>query len=181
MSFWSNIEQKISASIGESFCLKNHLNIAGGDINQAMRLEGVVAENKAISFFIKLNQKHMLDMFEAEAAGLEEIKKAQVIQVPHVVCSGVAENQSYLVLENLALGGGVSGSASLFGQQLALMHKVTSEQFGWSRNNTIGSTKQVNDRRANWIDFWRDQRLGFQLDLAKKMEQVDLYAKKVRR
>ncbi len=40
--------------------------------------------------------------------------------------------------------------------------------YGWHRNNTIGSTEQVNTRSANWIDFLRDHRIGFQLNLASR-------------
>jgi protein-ribulosamine 3-kinase len=38
--------------------------------------------------------------------------------------------------------------------------------FGWQRDNVIGSTRQANQRGDNWIDFWCDARLGFQLRLA---------------
>jgi len=106
---WLKIGQKISSSVGEYFQLKKQSAIGGGDINQAYRIDGVIEENnqnKAVSFFIKLNQKSQLDMFAAEAAGLQEIEKAQAIRVPHVICSGVEKNQSYLVLENLSLVAG---------------------------------------------------------------------------
>lgn len=171
MPDWSKIEQKISASIGKHFQLKNQSAIGGGDINQAYRIDGVIEENsqnKAVSFFIKLNQKSQLDMFAAEAAGLQEIEKAQTIRVPHVICSGVNKNQSYLVLENLSLVAGGAGSAKRLGQQLAWTHKTTSQQFGWSRDNTIGSTPQINTQTDKWVDFWREHRLGFQLNLAKQ-------------
>lgn len=171
MSIWDKIEQEISASIGQSFQLKTHVGISGGDINQANRVEGVIESNneeKAIHFFIKFNQKNRLAMFEAEATGLQEIEQSQTIRVPHVICSGIEGNQSFLILENLALGKGSSNSSIRLGQQLALMHKTTSQQFGWSRDNTIGSTKQSNTQTASWINFWREHRLSFQLDLAKQ-------------
>ncbi|MFA7388288.1 MAG: fructosamine kinase family protein, partial [Thiohalobacteraceae bacterium] len=50
--------------------------------------------------------------------------------------------------------------------QLAAMHRTTRTQFGWYRDNTIGSTPQINTPDSDWISFWRDRRLGFQLDLA---------------
>ena len=171
MSIWDVVEKKISSATGQSFQLKKHVAIGGGSINQASRIEGVFTadgENKASSFFIKFNEKNRLDMFAAEAAGLEEIEKAQAICVPHVICSGVVENQSYLVLENLALSSGVMDSATQLGQQLAAMHKTSVKQFGWFRDNTIGSTRQINQQTNNWIDFWREFRLGFQLELAKQ-------------
>lgn len=166
MSIWDSIEQQISASIGRTFQLQNHAAVLGGDINQAKRIEGI-AEGQALSFFIKINQKNRLSMFEAEAAGLQEIQASQTIQVPRVICSGVVKNQSYLILENLALGHASADSASLLGQQLALMHKTTHQQFGWRCENTIGTTQQVNTLTASWPEFWRQYRLGFQLELAK--------------
>lgn len=171
MSFWDSIEQQISASIGQRFQLEKHASVLGGDINQANRIEGNV-EGEAVSFFIKLNQKNRLAMFEAEAAGLEEIERSQSIYVPHVICTGTDANQSYIILENLALGRlghlghGAENSAALLGQQLAQMHQVTANQFGWMQDNTIGSTRQVNTQTDSWLDFWREYRLGFQLELA---------------
>ncbi len=57
-------------------------------------------------------------------------------------------------------------SAERAGRQLAALHRVSQARFGWYRDNTIGSTPQSNTETASWIDFWRDQRLGFQLELA---------------
>ena len=168
MSIWNNIEQKISESTDQSFKLKNYVAITGGDINQAYRVEGLIDENKAVSFFIKMNHKSQLDMFEAEAAGLKEIEKSAAIHVPHVICSGETNSNSYLVLENLSLSGGQGDAATRLGQQLANMHKKTSDQYGWSRDNTIGSTRQVNTYKKHWIEFWHEYRLGFQLKLAKQ-------------
>ena len=169
MPDWSNIEHKISTSVGRPFLIKNQSGIGGGDTNQAYRIDGVFTdEDEPASFFIKLNQASRLAMFEAEAEGLQEIEKAQAIHVPHVICSGVEGNQSFLVLEQLSLASGITDSAKQLGQQLALMHKCSSSSFGWHRDNTIGSTKQINTQKENWIDFWREQRLGFQLNLAKQ-------------
>ena len=166
---WSKIERSISASIGKSFQLKKQSTVAGGDINQAYQISGLIDNGDTqVSFFIKLNQKSLLKMFEAEAAGLQEIKKSHTIQVPRMICSGIAENQSYLVLDNLSFAGGHSHSAEQLGQQLAAMHKQTTPEFGWSRNNTIGSTQQINTQTESWIDFWRDSRLGYQFELAKQ-------------
>ena len=165
---WSKIEQNISLSIGKAFKLQKQTGVAGGDINQAYRISGLIDGNESVSYFIKLNQKGLLEMFEAEAAGLEEIESSQTIQVPKVICSGTDDSKSYLVLENLSFTAGCSGSAEKLGQQLAAMHQQTAQQFGWSRNNTIGSTPQINNQTENWLDFLRDSRFGYQLELAKQ-------------
>lgn len=175
MPFWEKIEQKISDSLTQSFELKKQFGISGGSINKTCKIEGLIKGGEVdqpASFFIKINHKNRLDMFEAEAAGLNEIKKAQVIYVPSVVCSGIEGEQSYLILEALSIAGGKADSASRLGKQLANLHKNTAKQFGWKQNNTIGATQQINTQQdkgtENWIKFWREQRLGFQFELAKQ-------------
>ncbi|MGB8408842.1 MAG: fructosamine kinase family protein, partial [Gallionella sp.] len=39
-------------------------------------------------------------------------------------------------------------------------------RFGFDHDNFIGTTPQPNGWKNNWIDFWRENRLGFQLRLA---------------
>ena len=163
---WDNIAEQISQALNRDFQLKKHASVFGGDINQANRIEGVL-DGVTQRYFIKTNQKALLGMFEAEAAGLKEMAESQTIRVPEVICSGVAENKSFLILEDLEFGSGNSDSAAELGRQLADMHKTTNAQFGWWRDNTIGSTKQVNEYEGNWLDFWRKHRLGFQLELAR--------------
>jgi fructosamine-3-kinase len=43
---------------------------------------------------------------------------------------------------------------------------VCADQFGWHRDNTIGSTPQPNRRNRDWAQFWAGQRLDFQLRMA---------------
>lgn len=50
--------------------------------------------------------------------------------------------------------------------QLAALHAQPQPYFGWHRDNWIGATPQLNERSDDWIEFWRDRRMGFQLDLA---------------
>lgn len=108
-------------------------------------------------------------MFEAEAAGLREIAHTQTIRAPEPVCWGTADGAAYLVQEYLDLRGSNSpASVEKLGLKIAQMHRVTARtgHYGWQINNTIGSTPQINTRADNWLAFWREQRLGFQLQLA---------------
>ena len=159
MSEYDNIAAKISETTGNEFVITGERHAGGGCINDAVVLTGGKA-----SYFVKMNQAQMLHMFEAEAEGLAEINSAHAIRAPLPVVSGVDGDRSFLVLEYISLGG--TGSAAEFGQKMARMHRHTASQFGWHRDNTIGSTPQPNQRRDNWIDFWGEQRLGYQLDLA---------------
>ena len=52
------------------------------------------------------------------------------------------------------------------GRQLAALHAQPRTGFGWRRDNAIGAIPQPNAYGDDWIEFWREQRLGFQLNLA---------------
>lgn len=177
---WIKLTEKISNLLEKDFELQNHSAVGGGCINQACRIDGIVRNNKdqAVSLFIKFNQQNRLLMFEAEAAGLLELKQAGTIRIPQVFGSGIIGQQSFLLLENLQLAGAQSASAKQLGQQLAKMHQYTSQQFGWSRNNTIGATEQINQHNNHWLDFWSEHRLGYQLELAKQNGATNTLYKK---
>jgi fructosamine-3-kinase len=97
---------------------------------------------------------------------LREILASGTLLAPGPVCSGRADGQAYLVLDYLDLGG--RGSDAELGRQLAAMHRVSQERFGWWRDNSIGATHQSNASHEDWPTFWRDRRLGFQLALARR-------------
>jgi len=134
--------------------------VGGGSINSALRFRG-----RERSYFVKLNAASAVAMFEAEAQGLQELAGSAAVRVPEVICYGVIEARSYLICEWLELGAAGQRSAGMLGRQLADMHRHTRPVFGWLRDNTIGSTPQCNLESADWIAFWREQRLGFQLKL----------------
>jgi len=159
MSLWPAISQHISAATGESFNIEKQRDVAGGCINQTTKLS-----DGQRSFFVKTNHISHGDMFEVEALALEEMASSNTVKVPQPVCYGDNGSHCYLVLEYLHMNG--SANQAEFAQQFAAMHKTTQDQFGWHRNNTIGSTLQINQPHDNWIEFWRTRRLGFQLELA---------------
>ncbi len=161
MSLWQNIEKQISEALEQSISLSRPDAVAGGCINQAYR---VYSDGQ--KFFIKVNDASSLSMFEAEAEGLDEIGRAKELSIPSPVCCGVVEEQAFLVMDDLQLGG--SGDDSALGEGLAAMHRMTADTFGWHRANTIGSTPQINTQGSSWLSFWRDHRLGYQLKLARQ-------------
>jgi protein-ribulosamine 3-kinase len=155
------IAQRIAEVTSRPYEIAESRSIGGGCINQAMKIS-----DGSLGYFVKINQASLLPMFEAEAAALDELATSNAVRVPRSVCLGVAGSQCFLVLEYLDLSG--SANMVLLGQQLAVMHQNSWQQYGWWRNNVIGSTPQINDMTADWIRFWRQHRLGFQLDLAAK-------------
>lgn len=163
MTAASKISRHISQVTGVPFENVRQRSVGGGCINTTY----VLSDDRR-QFFVKTNQAALLDMFEAEFAGLNEITQSDTIKAPHPVCFGEDGSQAYLVMEYLPTGGGDSQSALKLGQNLAAMHRVTQKDYGWFRDNTIGSTPQINQPSDDWVSFWRDRRLAFQLELAAK-------------
>ncbi len=161
MSVWPLISARIGAATGEPFSSETARSVGGGCINSAYLLE-----DHSTQYFVKTNRTSSLDMFEAEAEGLVELARARAVRVPQPVCTGTAEDIAYLVLEYLPLASGTKDSAASFGRQLAELHRTSATHFGWFRDNTIGSTLQINTQNDSWVEFWREQRLGYQLSLA---------------
>ncbi len=161
MKTWQIIAEHIAQVTGEAFDPVEPRHVGGGCINTAVRL--MDAER---AYFVKLNQASLLDMFEAESDGLEAMAGTGTIRVPKPLCTGLTGDQAYLVMEYIDMGSAGRESSQSAGRQLAEMHRDSWDSFGWHRDNTIGSTHQPNTPSQDWIAFFREQRLGFQLRLA---------------
>jgi fructosamine-3-kinase len=166
MNQWTEIAKQISAATGNSFTVEKSRSVGGGCINQ-----GYIIYSISTSYFVKLNSSNLSEMFVAEAKGLKQIADTQTIKVPKPIDWGTVDNNSYLVLEYFELGRGKSSWQEM-GKQLAKMHHypITKDEvkFGWDLNNTIGSTPQINDWMSDWTEFFAKNRIGYQLQLAKR-------------
>ena len=161
MPDWSSIYQHLDDKGVRLVVDRVPTPVSGGDISAAWRLPTDDGE-----LFIKTGPSSAAEMFAAEAEGLSEIAQTGTIHVPQVIASGQTETAVFLALEWLNLERADAAVESRFGEQLAEMHHVTMQRYGWHRDNTIGLTPQHNSWRDDWVDFFREQRLAFQLRLA---------------
>jgi len=159
MSLWETISADIESATGRGGELRQLEAVGGGCINRAQRID-----HGGRRYFVKLNTASRVEMFAAEALGLLELRRCRELRIPEPVCWGTDGGSAFLVLEHIEFGG--RGEAATLGAGLAAMHRITSEQYGWVRDNTIGSTPQDNTPAADWVAFWRERRLRFQLELA---------------
>jgi protein-ribulosamine 3-kinase len=159
MSLWNNIAADIAAATGEQATIEQQGAVGGGCINQAQRIRCGKTD-----YFVKLNNASRVDMFAAEFEGLHELQQCAALHIPTPVCWGNDGQSAWLVMENLSLGG--RGDPVELGEGVAAMHRISRKQYGWFRDNTIGSTPQDNTLSNDWIAFWQVHRLQFQLDLA---------------
>ena len=172
-SLWTGVAEAISKATGKPYTIQTRESVAGGCINTAT----VIKDSKGRPFFVKLNDATRLAMFETEAEGLKEIAHTRTVRVPQPICWGVGEGSAWLVLEYLDLGSAETRSQETLGRQLAHMHRATNAQFGWRIDNTIGSTPQINTPCNDWVEFWQQRRLGYQLELTAGRAGKDLQRK----
>ncbi len=166
---WTDIANHISEVTKENFSINSQRSVSGGCINQ-----GYAVSDGQRTYFVKINQASLADMFVSEALGLKQMVETQTIRVPKPICWGTASTSAYIVLEWLDLGRG-SGNQNWeeMGRKLAAMHQWTLPNsalgnFGWEINNTIGSTPQINTWTQNWAEFFAEYRIGYQLKLARR-------------
>jgi protein-ribulosamine 3-kinase len=165
------IGRAISDAIGRTLPTGSAWPLGGGDINSAYRYEA--GEE---SWFVKVNRDDRLPMFEAEAAGLALLAQPGAPRVPAVVTSGMADGYAFLVLEYIPLKAANAAAQARLGERLAVLHDVTAERFGWERDNTIGTTPQINTPTDDWVTFYRERRLRPQLALAADNGHAQLLA-----
>ncbi len=168
----SEIGAAISRWTGRHFDVETVREAAGGCINTTLVVGG-----RGQRYFVKMNAPERVEMFAAEVEALQLLAAAEAVRVPNPICSGTAANRAYIALEFLDLRAGDHSSDARMGQQLARLHGNTERNFGWRRDNTIGSTPQHNTPDADWIEFWRRHRLGYQLDLAAQNGYSALHAR----
>lgn len=168
----NHIIQKLSVHFNQPIQIKSHQQIFGGDINKTFHLETNIG-----SFFLKLNEGSLKDMFEKEFAGLQLLHQTKTIKIPEPILYGEFENQIFLIIEYIQKGNPSKNFWQTFAHQLAALHKYTNNQFGLSTGNYIGSVHQQNNFCNTWSEFYAAQRIMSLAQLAfsqKKINNADL-------
>ncbi|MCG3212064.1 MAG: hypothetical protein FOGNACKC_05711 [Anaerolineae bacterium] len=137
--------------------------VGGGSICQAARAE--LADGRKI--LVKW-RTGIPGMFSAERRGLELLAAANALTVPAVLAQQEADSgtPAFLAIEWLGQGRPTPSIEQTLGRGLAQLHRSTAEKFGLNHDNFIGANPQPNRQTGNWVDFFREQRLGFQMELA---------------
>jgi fructosamine-3-kinase len=161
LTLWRDIGDAIGEATGRPYRVAQHDGIGGGCINSAFRVT-----DGTQSWFVKTNRADLRPMFVAEAEGLNALADTGTIGVPRALCTGSSGDRSFIVMRHVELGRGSGDGWREAGLQLAALHRTVAQRHGWHLDNTIGSTPQPNTWHDDWIGFWRDQRLGFQLQEA---------------
>lgn len=145
-------------------------SVTGGDINQAYQAQ----TDDGRTLFIKTNPTMPSLFFETEAQGLKWLSVAQGLRVPSVVGQSSEGEPAFLILEWLDSGRASTGFAETLGHGLALLHLNHPSQFGLDHDNYIGTLPQSNAAHPSWSEFYREQRLRPQFQLAIHSHQLSV-------
>ncbi len=144
----------------------NSTPISGGDISQA---EKVQLENGQ-TVLVKWRNGPPPGIFTAERQGLILLRSTNTLRIPQVLSHNNTETgyPGFIVMEWLGRGSSSPQVAEALGQGLAQLHQSTVQKFGLDHNNFIGANPQINDPSDNWLAFFGQHRLGYQMKLAAK-------------
>ena len=171
----NSLDQAITTLFGENIRIVSRRSVHGGDINESYCLS--LSDGTAV--FMKCNTLKNLSFFEAEAKGLEALRKADAIGVPKALAIGTdkAQRMSFLLMEYLERAAKLTKYWEMYGRELAALHRADCTEFveakqgrpfGFSHDNYIGASPQTNTPKENWITFYRECRLLPQIKMAEK-------------
>ena len=171
------IEKLIGDQTGRRSKIIRRGALTGGCIHRAERIE---LEDRR-PFFLKTNSEAHQETFASEASGLAALAEVGVIRVPLVLGFGAVGGTAYLLMSFIETGRKGSNFNDKFGRSLARLHRQTSAaaqmpgqaRFGFDQPTFLGATLQENDWCDNWVEFWSEHRLGFQLSLARENGLAD--------
>jgi len=157
-----SIADAIAKISGTELSIKHRRHVSGGDINEA----AIITLSDDSQMFLKENRADLVLMFAAEAKGLMALGQAGIPPVPQPLGWGRDGRRSFLLLE--VVESGRLESAEDFGLALAHLHRhLRNEKCGFSGDNWIGSTSQINTPMSSWFEFFAECRLGYQWRLAR--------------
>ncbi|MFW6199926.1 MAG: fructosamine kinase family protein [Gemmatimonadota bacterium] len=174
------VTRALEERLGHPPTITSARTVGGGCINHSARIEIHTGDR----FFLKWNADHP-ELFGPEADGLEALAEAAQegapegappLRIPEVV--GVGEGSDgaagWLLLEYVPEGRPGPDYDRALAEGLAGIHSrrasgptATGKSWGWSADNFIGSLPQSNTPRPVWAEFWIEERIRPQLDLAR--------------
>ena len=179
---------RLSDEVGE---VRSFQTLGGGCIANAGRLE-----TSSGTFFMKWSDGEAQKTFAPEADGLRALRAAgSTLVIPEVAAvSGRGEQPGFLVLDWIEEGSRGADYWQGLGEGLAEMHRHTSDitgrttnrdhpkpkvqpenrsetargRYGFDDDNFIGRLPQKNTWHDSWPDFFRDERLAPQVEMARR-------------
>ena len=139
--------------------------VSGGDIHQSFCVEAKQIEFAKL--FVKVNEVRHLAILQGEYNSLQSFEKYPALNYPKPLhfCQDAQYCYLFMPFHEIAPLNAVTSAAA--GTMLAVQHQQTNSHYGWCQDNHIGLTPQSNSLSDSWSDFFREQRLRPQVNLAR--------------
>ena len=159
------ISRLLEPVFGREVKVQSSSTTSGGCINQTSVLQLTHGER----VFLKYNSHPPANFFNVEARGLKLLAQtAKGPRIPKPLALQDCAKPTFLILEYIEESSPGQDFSVRFARSLAELHQTSHDSFGLDHDNYIGSTVQKNAQETNGIDFFRDQRLRPQQELARK-------------
>ena len=159
------ISRLLEPVFGREVKVQSSASTSGGRINQTSVLRLTNDER----VFLKYNSHPPANFFNVEARGLKLLAQtAKGPRIPKPLALQDCAKPTFLILEYIEESSPGQDFSVRFARSLAELHQTSHDSFGLDHDNYIGSTVQKNAQETNGIDFFRDQRLRPQQELARK-------------
>lgn len=134
-----------------------------GDIHSYRRLRLTDGRSVCVKHAATMQNSGML---HEDAVGIARLSRH--VSVPKILARGEGDDgRAWMAMEWLPLLTMDAASWSDLGRQLAVLHSVTRQRYGLSRNNFIGGIPQENTPSNGWREFYIERRHRAQIHLAR--------------
>lgn len=148
------IIETLKDHFGQTLLSYNLNSIPGSSLNEIYK----VAFNDELIFCKVNSSKKFPQLFHKESLGLDFLSKNTSFKIPGII--GCIESvEQVLLMEWIEPAEKTETFWKNFGKQLAEMHLVSSQSFGWTENNYMGLVPQSNRLHKTWSEFFREERL----------------------
>jgi protein-ribulosamine 3-kinase len=158
MAFPSNLQNHIATTLQEIVGTRVLINKViplpkKSSFHQTFRVETSIQV-----YFLKINFVQYLPQFQAEAKGLDTLRR--YLPTPEVILVDKFLTYSFILLQYIEEFPMSRKSWTEMGIDLAYLHQHTSSEIcGFEENNYLGTLLQYNTKSSNWVHFFRDSRL----------------------
>ncbi|MDM8529123.1 fructosamine kinase family protein [Anaerolineales bacterium HSG24] len=157
----NTLKQHIAQLMNSQIITTN--SVGGGDISKAAQLS--LSDGRQL--LLKWRPRAVPTMFTTEAKGLTLMREAaHSLVVPEVFAAEESDGTRPAFILMAWLGRANRSTGTALGRGLADMHRVSSPTYGLDHDNFIGANPQRNSQHDNWVDFFREERIVYQMELA---------------
>ncbi len=125
-------------------------------------------EKYVVKYYNKVNTK--FNAIESEISNLKYFSKKKIKFFPKVY----SKNNKYLIINYLENNDAKPNEIKIdFLKAIVSIHSINRQEYGFDFDTQIGGLKQDNSKSKNWIEFYRDNRLGYIFNLINKTNPMN--------